>query len=305
MKKSAVILCTLCTFLALGIAGCSNFRGEAEVTPTPIPEPTVTPTPVPATATPVPTVTPAPKLIGKKTETARYITLTNSTGVDIRQIYVCVSGMGDWGNNLIPAESTVKSAQEVNMYYEPMDGALYNIQFTNVEGITYEIYSADLDDMERATLQVENGVAFLRYLSQSSKNEKTTNGTYSAYDTSAASGTTYDSSTGSTSYGDTSYDNTWTGGSTGGTTSGGTTGGTTTGDGSTTGGDTGGGTGGTTGDGTGGTTGDGTGGTTGDGSGTGTGDTGSTGGSGTTGDGSGTGGGGNIVWDEDGNWTEY
>lgn len=76
--KYKKLLIVLTAVTALGIAGCGKSSKEtAEVTPTPVP--TAAPTAAPATSTPLPTSTPAPKLIGVKTSTAKFVYLTNST----------------------------------------------------------------------------------------------------------------------------------------------------------------------------------------------------------------------------------
>ena len=85
--KYKKLLIVLTAVTALGIAGCGKSSKEtAEVTPTPVP--TAAPTAAPATSTPLPTSTPAPKLIGVKTSTAKFVYLTNSTKGEIREIYL-------------------------------------------------------------------------------------------------------------------------------------------------------------------------------------------------------------------------
>lgn len=104
--------------MALTMAGCGFSGGDVvEVTPTPMATPT--PTVISITATPLPTSTPAPKMIGKKTAQAKFIYLTNNLQNDIRELYLRVSGddEGDWGNNLLSAETAFKAAEQVQMYY--------------------------------------------------------------------------------------------------------------------------------------------------------------------------------------------
>ena len=89
--KYKKLLIVLTAVTALGIAGCGKSSKEtAEVTPTPVP--TAAPTAAPATSTPLPTSTPAPKLIGVKTSTAKFVYLTNSTKGEIREIYLRAAG---------------------------------------------------------------------------------------------------------------------------------------------------------------------------------------------------------------------
>ncbi len=89
--KYKKLLIVLTAVTALGIAGCGKSSKEtAEVTPTPVP--TAAPTAAPAASTPLPTSTPAPKLIGVKTSTAKFVYLTNSTKGEIREIYLRAAG---------------------------------------------------------------------------------------------------------------------------------------------------------------------------------------------------------------------
>ena len=176
MKRYKYITAILGVSLVLTMAGCGKKAETAEVTPTPAP--TVAPTAVPVTVTPVPTSTPAPKIIGVKTSQAKYIYLTNSLASDLREIYLVKSGSEDedWGKNLIPAESSVKAAEQVQMYYTPESsdstesaessedssedstsatGTLYDMKIVTADGNTYQIYSVELSDMEKASLTMD------------------------------------------------------------------------------------------------------------------------------------------------------
>ena len=85
--KYKKIMIALAATAALSAAGCgSSSKDTVEVTPTPVP--TAAPTSTPATASPLPTSTPAPKLIGVKTSTAKFVYLSNSTKGEVREIYL-------------------------------------------------------------------------------------------------------------------------------------------------------------------------------------------------------------------------
>ena len=230
--KAKHIIAVLGMTMILALAGCGSKGSVVEVTPTPAATPT--PTEVPVTVTPVPTSTPAPKVIGVKTSQAKYIYLTNSLQNDIREIYLMTSGGEDWGKNLIPSESSVKAAEQVQMYYtadsssasdsseESTDSttdtssasALYDMKIVTASGDAYQIYSVNLGDMEKATLAYdeESSVAYLRYMSLSEKKEKDTKEnsqqTSSSDDSSeetSSDDSSYDSSDDS-SYDDSYYD---------------------------------------------------------------------------------------------------
>lgn len=175
--KYKKLLIVLTAVTALGMAGCGKSSKEtAEVTPTPVP--TAAPTAAPATSTPLPTSTPAPKLIGVKTSTAKFVYLTNSTKGEIREIYLRAAGGEEWGKSLVPAEATIKNAEQVQMYYTPDSAkdAIYDMKIVDGDGNAYEIYSVQLSDMEKAKLMIDNGEAYLTYTSLSDKSEKSTIG---------------------------------------------------------------------------------------------------------------------------------
>lgn len=175
--KYKKLLIVLTAVTALGMAGCGKSSKEtAEVTPTPVP--TAAPTAAPATSTPLLTSTPAPKLIGVKTSTAKFVYLTNSTKGEIREIYLRAAGGEEWGKNLVPAEATIKAAEQVQMYYtsDSAKNAIYDMKIVDGDGNAYEIYSVQLSDMEKAKLMIDNGEAYLTYTSLSEKSEKSTIG---------------------------------------------------------------------------------------------------------------------------------
>lgn len=230
MKVKHMML-ILGTVMAVTLAGCGFSDSVAEVTPTPAATPT--PTEVPVTVTPVPTSTPAPKVIGVKTSQAKYIYLTNKLQDNIREIYLMKSGGEEWGKNLIPSESMVKAAEQVQMFYtadststenvsdssesteesaDTTTAVLYDMKIVTAKGDAYQIYSIDLGDMEKADLSYDEEIssAYLSYTSLSDKSEKNTKDnsqqTVSADDSDAASYSSDDSSYDDSGYDDSSYD---------------------------------------------------------------------------------------------------
>ena len=221
MKKYKYIAAVLGISMVLTMAGCGK-KQDSVVEATPTPEATAAPTAVPITVTPVPTSTPAPKVIGVKTTDAKFVYLTNSLSSDLREIYLMTSGGEDWGKNLIPSESSVKGAEQVQMYYTPSTEStdsedtsedstedtsststeLYDMKIVTSDGNTYEIYSIDLGDMEKASLTMDTDLetAYLRYMSLSEKKEKDTR------DNSQQTSSSDDESSDDSSYDDSSYD---------------------------------------------------------------------------------------------------
>ena len=189
MRKSRKIVFAVGTAMALTLAGCGSDKKPEEVVPTVAP--TATPTIPPVTATPAPTSTPAPRKIGEKTSQSKFVYLTNNLKTDVRELYLMVSGSEDWGDNLIPREFSVKASDQVQMFYTPESvqasaeeedseetgapsGALYDMKLVTADGNTYEIYSIELSDMEKAslTLDEETSTAYLRYMSLSEKKKR-------------------------------------------------------------------------------------------------------------------------------------
>ena len=190
MKNTMKMLLTLSTAVALTFSGCGK-SSEPEAEPTvPAAAPTAVPTAVPATATPAPTSTPAPRSIGEKNSKSKYVYLTNNLSTKIREFYLMVSGEDEWGENLIPSETSIKKSEQVQLFYTPESDSheeetvsedetadrenLYDMMIVTADGDIYEIYSVELGDMEKAVLTYDQdmGVAYLRYMSLTDKNEK-------------------------------------------------------------------------------------------------------------------------------------
>lgn len=218
MKKNRrMILAVLCTVLAVMVSGCGKEDDEPLVEMNPVPAVTATPTPVPVTPTPAPTATPGPRMIGTKNANAKFIYLTNSTKSDIREIYVKISGEEEWGKNLIPAEASIKAAEQVQMYYTPSEAEgehTYSIKLLTRDGKNSEIFRISLEDMEKASIQSdeEQGILYLRYMSLSEKKEKDTKDTATQSGNSDSTDTSYSNSSSDstgTSYNssDNSYNN--------------------------------------------------------------------------------------------------
>ena len=193
MKHKTILMGMAAAVLVLGFSGCGKETQRASdvaVTPQPTAGPTVAATATP-TPTPAPTATPAPRLIGVKTDTAKKVLLTNNTNKEIREFYLKASYDEDWGKNLVPAESSIKASEQVQMYYTPVSGgstedssdgtektktakSVFDIRLADGDGNTWEIYGAELSDMEKATIRIQEEDAYLTYMSISEKKQKDT-----------------------------------------------------------------------------------------------------------------------------------
>ena len=101
-----------------------------------------------------------------------------------------VSGSDDWGENLIPTETSIKKSEQIQLFYTPEEDImenesdladedskfLYDMKIVTADGDIFEIYSIELADMEKAVLTYdqETSTAYLRYMSLSDKKEKDT-----------------------------------------------------------------------------------------------------------------------------------
>lgn len=180
-KKFVVVLAAA---LAIMATGCGEEKEKTsaivEATPTPVILPTATPTVPPVTVTPIPTSTPAPRMIGTKTAVSKYIFLTNNASKAFRELYLRQAGNGEWGNNLIPTESSIKELEQVQLYYgEGADLAsdqLFEMKLVDKEGNVYTISNIELGDMEKAVLRYleSDEAVYISYLSLKDKKEKDT-----------------------------------------------------------------------------------------------------------------------------------
>lgn len=191
--KTRNILIIMAAAMTLTFAGCGKKAVEniiPEATPTPEVVATATPTMAPTvTPTPLPTSTPAPRVLGTKTSTASFVYLTNNTNASIREFYLKKSGYEEWGDNLIPAESSIKSAEQVQLFYEKnassseeeneeeSSASAFDLRVVDHEGNSYDINNVNLADMEKATLRLNttDQTMYISYMSISEKKEKSTN----------------------------------------------------------------------------------------------------------------------------------
>ena len=178
--KYARVLIIAAAAAMLAAGGCSfSKQRESAVKVDPTATPTPTPTPVPTatpTPTPAPTSTPAPRMIGTKTSQSKYVFITNNTNNPLREVYLRISDTEDWGRNMVPNETTVKAAEKVQMFYDPptQENTLHDMKIVDKSGNSYAIYYIDFSDMENASLRVQDGSAYLSYMSLSSNKEAST-----------------------------------------------------------------------------------------------------------------------------------
>ncbi len=179
-------LCLL-TGVCLCFGGCSlpalpKKSLVLTTTPSPTPEPVITTPPTDApTPTPSPTPTPAPRQIGSASGSGGFIYMTNDAAQRLREIHLQLQDSGEWGRNLIPADSSIRGGERVRLFYPAaVEGysPLYNMQVLTEDGSLYSIYSVNFTDMETASLKRDgDGALYLSYMSLSEHSEKNTRDT--------------------------------------------------------------------------------------------------------------------------------
>lgn len=170
MKSRKVMLAFVMAALMAGTAGCGQKdTADAASAPEATEAPTATPTPATATPTPAPVI----KAVGEKTEGSRFVELTNSTGKEIKELYFRVHGEAEWGENRMGAETVIKADEIIQLNYIPSseEEATYDVKWNDSEGNTYEMSYLKLADMSKASLLLEDGTAFLKYQSLTEKKE--------------------------------------------------------------------------------------------------------------------------------------
>lgn len=130
--------------------------------------------------------------VGNETEGAYDILLKNSTGQDITAIRVKTSVMPDWPESMLPAGDVIKGGDTVEFFYTPDEGTpqqdtaadtdkainvMYIMHITLADGSMYELNSFGFDDMEDdedVEICLEDGVAFVKYISEANGTEVST-----------------------------------------------------------------------------------------------------------------------------------
>lgn len=191
MKAKKIMVLTL-TAAMLAMAGCG--KKEEAVDPTPTPAPTEAPTEAP---TQTPTPMPSMKAVGEKTATSKAVEIDNTTGKQIKELYIRTAGSQEWGENLMAAEAVIEPEEKMQLNYEKAGLMLE-------EGTAYLKYQSLAEKKEVDSRDVTAQFTAQSDQAVETSGEATTGGT----DTSGGnSGASYgDESYGGTSYDDSSYD---------------------------------------------------------------------------------------------------
>lgn len=225
MHRSNFLALIISSTVILGMSGCgSSSGGTAEVSPTAAPTPSIVPVIISTAPTSTPTPEPTQMILGQQDDKAASVCLSNNLQESIKELYLRISGSSDkdWGENLISSKSGIKSSEQVQLYYEAFSSdsskskksskksVCYDMKIVTAKGSTYEIYTIQFSDMEKAFLLLDkkSSSAYLRYMSLSSKKETDTRGNtlQTATPTPKSVAPAQSSSENESSYDDTDYD---------------------------------------------------------------------------------------------------
>ena len=225
MHRSNFLALIISSTVILGMSGCgSSSGGTAEVSPTAAPTPSIVPVIISTAPTSTPTPEPTQMILGQQDDKAASVCLSNNLQESIKELYLRISGSSDkdWGENLISSKSGIKSSEQVQLYYEAFSSdsskskksskksVCYDMKIVTARGSTYEIYTIQFSDMEKAFLLLDkkSSSAYLRYMSLSSKKETDTRGNTlkTATPTPKSAHSSQSSSEDDSSYDDTDYD---------------------------------------------------------------------------------------------------
>lgn len=208
MKLRKVTAALLIAVMAVSAAGCGEKETATEAEPTveATEAPTATPTPVTATPTPAPVI----KVLGEKEENSRFIEITNSTQKELKELYLRVHGTEEWGENQMTAEMAIAPEEIMQLNYVPSDqeDATYDIKCKDSEGNEYEMSYLKLADMNKASLLLEEDAMFMQYQSLSEKKEVNSKDVTAQLQEQeqAAQATSEGTDSGQSTYDDSSYD---------------------------------------------------------------------------------------------------
>lgn len=193
MRILGLILSAGALLSMMCMTGCSDgTKGAAEVSAEVTAEATETATPEPTpeeSPTEEPSAEPSYVSYGKESEDAYKVLLTNGTEQDIKELKTRNSDDSEFGDNVIPSNTSVRPDETFRLYVErksasaePSEAAeggdaadgreiafneTYDISLTFADGKEAVLYDLGLDDIKEAVIlfSVEADVAYVSYVS--------------------------------------------------------------------------------------------------------------------------------------------
>ncbi len=121
-------------------------------------------------------------IMGTKTAASGELVITNLTGHEISEFYARLSTEEDWGEDYVAGKFTLKNSDMALFYYEKdeqasADAAVqYDLRIVFADGAESECYFRELtlSDIEELSLNITDGVPYVKYQSLSSKQQVST-----------------------------------------------------------------------------------------------------------------------------------
>lgn len=120
-------------------------------------------------------------IMGTQTATASDVVITNLTGDDVSAFYARPSGEEEWGDDYVAGKFTLKNNDRVLFYYERnaeggTTAAKYDLRVSFVDETMDDCFFRELTltDIQELSLNVEDGVPYVKYQSLSTKQQVST-----------------------------------------------------------------------------------------------------------------------------------
>ncbi len=121
-------------------------------------------------------------IMGTKTAASGELVITNLTGHEISEFYARLSTEEDWGEDYVAGKFTLKNNDMALFYYEKDEQASagtavqYDLRVVFADGAESECYFRELtlSDIEELSLNLSEGVPYVKYQSLSSKQQVST-----------------------------------------------------------------------------------------------------------------------------------
>lgn len=114
-------------------------------------------------------------IMGTQTATASDVVITNLTGDDISAFYARPSGEEEWGSDYVEGRFTLKNNDRALFYYEK-NAAKYDLRVSFTDETMDDCFFRELtlSDIQELSLNVEDGVPYVKYQSLSTKQQVST-----------------------------------------------------------------------------------------------------------------------------------
>lgn len=118
-------------------------------------------------------------IMGTKTAASGELVITNLTGHEISEFYARLSSEEDWGEDYVAGRFTLKNNDMALFYYEKDEQAAavqYDLRVVFTDGSESECYFRELalSDIEELSLNLDDGVPYVKYQSLSTKQQVST-----------------------------------------------------------------------------------------------------------------------------------